>query len=671
MESGLLNLDLGSVDDEEINTIFRAAHSIKGGSGTFGFMEVSDFTHVMETLLDEMRAGQREVSQKGLDVLLAAVDCLREMLSAIQNQQEIDQDQVLVYKRRLDEELNAAADATNAQTEGPAADPLTASSLETTQESGWHIAFSPHVHMLKLGNEPLRIFRELEEMGTLTVVADDQGLPGLRELDAEECHLSWDLKVVGQIAKDDIHEIFDWVEDDCDMAVQSLADREASRERVEPAETQAKVDSPEPPEADSGVKKAADKKVEKNKAKPSATQGTSSSIRVDTSKIDTLINMVGELVITQSMLSLMGEQFELEKLEQLRTGLAQLEQHTRELQESVMNIRMLPISFVFSRFPRLVHDLSSKLGKQIELILSGEQTEVDKSVVELISDPLVHLIRNSIDHGIEMPQQRTETGKPEKGTINLKAFHRGGSIFIEVSDDGKGLDPEILKAKALERGLITADDNLSDRQAYELIMAPGFSTAESVTDVSGRGVGMDVVRKNIQALGGNIEIRSELGKGSTISISLPLTLAILDGQTISVGDETYIVPLVSIIESLNVVPKMINCVLGKGETFELRGEYLPIIRMHEIFAIEEPIATELTDGILVVVESQGVRCGLFVDDLLGQQQVVVKSLEEHYRAIEGVSGATILGDGSVALILDIPGLLRLSVDAELDSVAVA
>ncbi len=671
MESGLLNLDLGSVDDEEINTIFRAAHSIKGGSGTFGFMEVSDFTHVMETLLDEMRAGQREVSQKGLDVLLAAVDCLREMLSAIQNQQEIDQDQVLVYKRRLDEELNAAADATNTSDEGPTADPLNASSLETNQDSGWHIAFSPHVHMLKLGNEPLRMFRELEEVGELTVVADDQGLPGLRELDAEECHLSWDLKVVGQIAKDDIHEIFDWVEDDCDMAIQSLADRDASRDGIEPAEIQANVDSPMPPEVDSGVTKAADKKVEKNKAKPSATKGTSSSIRVDTSKIDTLINMVGELVITQSMLSLMGEQFELEKLEQLKTGLAQLEQHTRELQESVMNIRMLPISFVFSRFPRLVHDLSSKLGKQIELKLSGEQTEVDKSVVELISDPLVHLIRNSIDHGIEMPQQRTETGKSEKGTINLEAFHRGGSIFIEVSDDGKGLDPEILKAKALERGLITEDDNLSDRQAYELIMAPGFSTAEAVTDVSGRGVGMDVVRKNIQALGGNIEIRSELGKGSTISISLPLTLAILDGQTISVGDETYIVPLVSIIESLNVVPKMINCVLGKGETFELRGEYLPIIRMHEIFGIEKPIATELTDGILVVVEAQGVRCGLFVDDLLGQQQVVVKSLEEHYRAIEGVSGATILGDGSVALILDIPGLLRLSVDAELDSVAVA
>ncbi len=672
MESGLLNMDVGSADAEEINTIFRAAHSIKGGSGTFGFMEVSDFTHVMETLLDEMRDGSRQVSQKGVDVLLKSVDCLREMLIAIQNEQEIDKERVLTYKHELDEELIGEVGTEVVQH----ADPVIPADNKQDQNPGWHIVFSPHRHMLKLGNEPLRMFRELDELGELVVLADDQGLPGLDELDPEECHLSWDLKIKGEIAEDEIQEIFDWVEDDCDMAIQSLADRETSRAAVDEVETQSNVGISAPPEVGDGTSEVAEKEIPANKvvekkSKTTATKGSSSSIRVDTSKIDTLINMVGELVITQSMLSLMGEQFELEKLDQLKMGLAQLEQHTRELQESVMNIRMLPISFVFSRFPRLVHDLSSKLGKQIELKLSGEQTEVDKSVVELISDPLVHLIRNSIDHGIEMPQQRVESGKPENGTIHLKAFHRGGSIFIEVSDDGKGLDAEKIKAIALERGLITENEKLSDLQAYELIMAPGFSTAESVTDVSGRGVGMDVVRKNIQALGGNIEIRSELGKGSTISISLPLTLAILDGQTISVGDETYIVPLVSIIESLNVVPEKINCVLGKGETFQLRGEYLPVIRMHQIFAIEKPITTELTEGILVVVEAQGVRCGLFVDDLLGQQQVVVKSLEEHYRAIEGISGATILGNGSVALILDIPGLLRLSVGAEMDSAAVA
>jgi two-component system chemotaxis sensor kinase CheA len=381
---------------------------------------------------------------------------------------------------------------------------------------------------------------------------------------------------------------------------------------------------------------------------------------VDTSKIDTLINMVGELVITQSMLSLIGEHFELSKLDHLKNGLSQLERHTRELQESVMNIRMLPISFVFSRFPRLAHDISSKLGKKIELKLVGEHTEVDKTVVELLSDPLVHLVRNSLDHGIEMPDVRLAAGKPETGTVTLEAYHRGGNIVIEVSDDGKGLDKSKLRAKAIEKGLIEPDAILTDKQTYELIFMPGFSTAEKLTDISGRGVGMDVVRRNIQSLGGNIEIISTLGKGSTIAIHLPLTLAILDGQSVAVGDETYIVPLGAIIESLNIKEERVNRVVGKGETFLLRGQYLPIIRMHDIFNVSTAKHTKLTEGLLVVVEGQGVRCGLFVDDLLGQQQVVIKSLEANYRRVEGVSGATILGDGSVALILDIPGLVRLA-----------
>jgi len=321
---------------------------------------------------------------------------------------------------------------------------------------------------------------------------------------------------------------------------------------------------------------------------------------------------------------------------------------------------MLPISFVFSRFPRLVHDISSKLNKKIELKLVGENTEVDKAVVELINDPLVHLIRNSLDHGIEMPDARVAAGKPETGTIELKAYHRGGHIVIEITDDGHGLNRSKLVAKAVEKGLIDANANLSDKQAYELIFMPGFSTAEKLTDISGRGVGMDVVRKNIQALGGNIEIISELGKGTTFAIHLPLTLAILDGQSIAVGDETYIVPLVSIVESINITEKMLNRVAGKGETFRLRNEYIPIIRMNEIFSVKSGKASKMAEGTIVVVEAQGVRCGLFVDELRGQQQVVIKSLEANYRRVEGISGATILGDGSVALILDIPGLVRLS-----------
>jgi two-component system chemotaxis sensor kinase CheA len=658
MESGLLNLDMGDVNVEEINTIFRAAHSIKGGSGTFGFTAVSDFTHVMETLLDEMRDGRRKVTQPVVNVLLEAVDCLRAMLQAIQNGGEVDQTKVATHKLALNAELNNSS-STNSPSPKDADKnhPTHPSSTQTSsiqQISGWSIAFSPHLQLLKTGNDPVRMFRELSTLGDLQVTVDLQGVPDIFELDPEQCHLSWKLDVNGTIAVTDIDEIFAWVEDDCDLSKQPIY---AAPDAVAKQPKSAPIAEVLTPEINAPLK-AVEASVEGKDSKSASK--ASSSIRVDTGKIDTLINMVGELVITQSMLSLIGEHFELKKLDQLKNGLSQLERHTRELQESVMNIRMLPISFVFSRFPRLAHDLSSKLGKKVELKLVGENTEVDKTVVELLSDPLVHLVRNSLDHGIEMPDVRLAAGKPETGTITLEAYHRGGNIVIEVKDDGKGLDKDKLRAKAIEKGLIQADAILTDKQTLELIFMPGFSTAEQVTDVSGRGVGMDVVRRNIQTLGGNIELISELGKGSTICIHLPLTLAILDGQSIAVGNETYIVPLGSIIESLNIQKDRVNRVAGKGETFLLRGKYIPIIRLHEIFNITSAKATKLTEGLLVVIEGQGVHCGLFVDDLLGQQQVVIKSLEANYRRVEGVSGATILGDGSVALILDIPGLVRLA-----------
>jgi len=671
MESGLLNMDIGDVDAEDINTIFRAAHSIKGGSGTFGFTAVSDFTHVMETLLDEMRDGRRKVTQPAVDVLLGSVDCLRDMLQSIRDGGEIDQAVVSAHKLALDNELRNSAPAADAVS---VAEPLPSASRTatvvdgtTSQISGWKIAFSPHLHLLKTGNEPVRMFRELAALGELTTTVDLQGVPSLYDLDPEECHLSWKLQVTGNIPAREIDEIFDWVEDDCDLAKQPIYQTETPSAALQSQDMASAnvvfagatpVNQPTENIAE-GESQPQDAKASKKEEVKAAGKG-SSSIRVDTGKIDTLINMVGELVITQSMLSLLGEHFEMNKLDQLKNGLSQLERHTRELQESVMNIRMLPISFVFSRFPRLAHDISAKLGKKIELKLVGENTEVDKTVVELLSDPLVHLVRNSLDHGIEMPEVRVAAGKPETGTVTLEAYHRGGNIVIEVSDDGKGLDKDKLRAKAIEKGLIDSDSVLSEKQTYELIFMPGFSTAEKLTDISGRGVGMDVVRRNIQALGGDIEILSELGKGSTIAIHLPLTLAILDGQSIAVGDETYILPLGSIIESLHIKEDRINRVAGKGETFLLRGQYLPIVRIHEIFKVPGAKTTKLTEGLIVVVEGQGVRCGLFVDDLLGQQQVVIKSLEANYRRIEGVSGATILGDGSVALILDIPGLVRLS-----------
>jgi len=679
MESGLLTLDMGDIDSEIINTIFRGAHSIKGGSGTFGFTVVAEYTHIMETLLDEMRDGRRKVTQPAVDVLLGSVDCLREMLTAIQNEQNVNNASVAKHKAALEVVLNGGSVAEESLfpvEQEFASEELSANDVPDideeesieSEEQGWKIAFCPYLDLLKTGNDPVRLFRELNELGELTTTVNVQDVPGFYELDPEECNISWDLKVVGDISGDEIKEIFNWVEGDCEMEIQPLAKAVKLPpvvKQIDPEPAAVIIpNNPAPKSVEVKPKPATEtKKPDSQDADNEAAKTTAkaSSIRVDTDKIDTLINMVGEVVITQSMLGLVGENFSMDKVGQLKRGLAQLERHTRDLQQSVMNIRMLPISFVFSRFPRLVHDISSKLDKKIVLKLVGENTEVDKAVVELINDPLVHLIRNSLDHGIEMPADRVAAGKPETGTIELKAYHRGGHIVIEIIDDGRGLDKDKLLAKAIEKGLIEENNLLTEKQIFELIFMPGFSTAEQLTDISGRGVGMDVVRRNIQSLGGNIEIISELGKGTTIAIHLPLTLAILDGQSVAVGDETYIVPLVSIIESINITERMLNKVAGKGETFRLRNEYLPVIRMRSIFNVHSGNPTKSKEGVLVVVEGQGELCCLLVDELLGQQQVVIKSLEANYRRVEGVSGATILGDGSVALILDVPGLVRFSI----------
>ncbi len=663
MESGLLEMDPGSADPEQINSIFRAAHSIKGGSGTFGFTNIADFTHVMETLLDEMRDGRRQVTTEAVNVLLASVDVLREMLTATSEDAEVDPERVKAQKAELDRLLAGESAAAEPVGPDPAED---ASAASVSEPTGWHIVFHPHSHMMRTGNDPLRLIRELASLGELAVEVDTQSLLPLSEFEPEDSYLSWDLQLKGDVSKEQINDIFDWVEDDCDLVIDPIQPASAPSPATPPPpadpEPKAEIAAVPPPvERRTGTdRRTSDRR---GAAKKPASGGGASSIRVDISKIDVLINMVGELVITQSMLSMLGEEFDISQLDRLREGLAQLERHTREMQESVMQIRMLPISFTFSRFPRLVHDLSTKMGKKIELKMTGETTEVDKTVIEKIGDPLVHLVRNSLDHGIEMPEDRIAAGKPEQGTVELNAYHRGGNIIIEIKDDGKGLDRDRLLDKAIERGLVPPDAMLSDQQVYELIFTAGFSTAETVSDVSGRGVGMDVVRRNINELGGSIEIHSEKGVGSSFIIRLPLTLAILDGQTVLVGSETYIVPLVSIIESIQVKENMVNMLAGKGETFKLRDEYLPIVRLHEVLGINDAKAKELNEGLLVVVEGEGRRCGLFVDDLLGQQQVVIKSLEANYRKISGLSGATILGDGSVALILDIPGLIRMAGNA--------
>jgi two-component system chemotaxis sensor kinase CheA len=646
MEAALLELKVGVPNAELINTIFRVAHSIKGGSATFAFTEIASFTHSVETLLDELRGNRLSVSQPMLDVLLKSVDATREMLRAVQAKRPIEAQRVADVQFDLEMILAQRAAAPVA---APSAAPVAASAPAPAAMRRWQISFRPYPNLFERGNDPLRILRELAALGELEVIADTASLPDFAELAPSSCYLSWQFLLSSAAPEAAIREIFDWTEGDCDLLIEPLdAPAPAPVEievaaLAEPAPVAPLAAMP----AASGAEAAA----------AGALGGETGSIRVSVEKIDELMNTVGELVITQSMLSQMGRKIEGPEAESLRVGLGQLERNMRELQESVMRVRMLPISFVFSRFPRMVRDLAQRLGKHVELTLTGEGTELDKTVLEKIGDPLVHLVRNSIDHGIEKPDVRIAAGKPAAGSLRLNAYHRGGNIAVEVSDDGGGLDADRVLAKARSRGLVGPDEVLADAQIYELIFLPGFSTAEQTTDVSGRGVGLDVVLRNVKELGGKIDVTSERGRGARFVITLPLTLAIVDGQSIAVGRENYIVPLVSIIESLQIRQGSLNRIAGRGEVFAFRGEYVPVIRLHELFGVESR-AQEVEEGLIVIVEGDGRRVGLFVDDLLGQQQVVIKSLETNYGQVDGVSGATILGDGSVALILDLPGIIR-------------
>ncbi|HEY7639222.1 MAG TPA: chemotaxis protein CheA [Steroidobacteraceae bacterium] len=641
MEAALLKLNVGAPDAETVNTIFRVAHSIKGGSATFGFAEVASFTHTCETMLDELRANRMEVTRHITDLLLKSVDVMREMLRAVQHKTPIDAQRVADVQFDLElaiAQKNVPAVAAVLQAAMPAPRQPSKSAHR------WCISFRPYPQLFVHGNDPLRMLRELADLGDVEVVVAAQNLPALRELDPESCYLSWELKVGTDATREVIDQVFDWAEGDCELKIHD-ENAGALSARPAPAEVETKASEPARPASIEAVEV------------PKQGLGDGSSIRVSTEKIDELMNTVGELVITQSMLTQLGAKLAGGVAEQLRAGLTQLERNVRELQESVMRVRMLPISFVFSRFPRMVRDLSQRLGKQVELKVTGDQTELDKTVLEKIGDPLVHLVRNSVDHGIEMPQARVAAGKPSSGVISLEAYHKGGNIVVEVCDDGGGLQRDRILAKARERGLVGADEELSYEQICDLIFMAGFSTADQATDISGRGVGMDVVRRNIKELGGSIEVRSTAGRGSRFIITLPLTLAIVDGQSVSVGSETYIVPLITIIESLQLKASGVNRIAGHQEVFWFRDGYVPVVRLHEVFGVR-PRTTELHEGLIMVVEGDGRRVGLFVDDLLGQQQVVIKSLETNFRRVDGVSGATILGDGAVALILDVPGLIR-------------
>jgi two-component system chemotaxis sensor kinase CheA len=645
METALLGLDLATLDTEAINLIFRAAHSIKGGAATFGFASVADYTHGVETLLDRMRAGKHVVTQSDVDLLLRVVDVLRGLLGSARDGTPFDGAELVATQteisRLLSGQTAAAAAVVAAVVEAPKPETL-----------GWRIRFAPKPDLFRSGNDPMRIIRGLESLGELEVETDFSQLPSFADGDAESCYLAWNLTLKGDASRAEVADPFSWVEDEALIEISPLTAPAADKPALALVRS-----NPEVPAAPVAPTAAAPAQVAQ--ARPGNAAGEGSSIRVGTEKIDALINLVGELVITQAMLTQQASTLDPVQFEKLLNGLSQLDRNTRMLQEAVMATRMLPMEAVFSRFPRVVRDLAAKLGKQVRLVTVGEQTELDKSVIEKITDPLNHLVRNSLDHGLELPDARTSSGKDATGTIRLSASHAGGHIVIEVADDGRGLDRARILAKAQANGLITPAqaDAMPDAEVWQLIFSPGFSTAEKVTDVSGRGVGMDVVKKNIQALGGQVELFSEAGRGSRTLIRLPLTLAILDGMTVAVGGETFVLPLNAVVESLQPLPEQVKTVAGEGQVVRVRNEYVPMVALWRLFGLNSEVR-EAHKGILVLLESEGRKVALLVDELVGQQQVVIKNLEANYKRVPCISGATIMGDGHVALILDVGELVR-------------
>jgi len=692
MEQLLLELDLTQADDEELNAVFRCAHSIKGGAATFGFADVAELTHQMETLLDKLRRHELAPNAAMVDVLLASGDALKAMLARHQGAggDAIETSELLFNIRAL-----VAGEAPPVPIAAPVAAPAPAAAAPVVT-----VAVSSGQRTVELQVGPLSqpsqadnlldLFKEITDLGTIEALPDAPELAGVRRfkvntatpeselLDLFTFHVAREqVKFVSLEApmaaptpavaappvKDEGFGFFEPLPGEAAPAAAAPAAPAGKDtgygffDNAPGAPNAAPVASPVVPDASAAGKPQAPKVAPKAE-KPQAAALESSTIRVSVEKVDQLINLVGELVITQAMLAQNSRSLDPVVYQQLVTGLTDLDRNTRDLQEAVMSIRMIPMSTVFSRFPRMLRDLANKLGKKVELVTQGEATELDKGLVEKITDPLTHLVRNSCDHGVEMPTDRLAKGKPEVGTITLSASHQGGSIVIEVRDDGRGLSREKLLKKAREKG-IDAPDSLTDPEVWNLIFAPGFSTAEEVTDVSGRGVGMDVVKKNITSLGGTVEIDSAEGYGMRVAVRLPLTLAIMDGMSVGVGEEVYILPLSSVVESFQVSEEMIKTIGGSGRVVEVREEYMPVIELEKVFNVPR-FDWEHNSGIMVVVEAESGRVALLVDELLGQQQVVVKNLESNYRKVNDVSGATIMGDGRVALILDVGSLVRRS-----------
>jgi two-component system chemotaxis sensor kinase CheA len=670
LENLLVTIDVAAPSAEQLNAIFRAAHSIKGGSGTFGFHEMAEVTHELESLLDRVRKGDLDLRSDMVDVLLSAGDLLRAQLAHYRGEGDAPEVAVDAMCGRIRACMKASTAAATPAVGNASAGAAGKRQLEL------RFAVPQDAHSSLEG-----LLVELSALGS--VRTGDGG--------ANDPFRVWVL--LTDASEADIRERFAFVVDPASVTIAPVA---AATAPAAPVAANAKADAPETgfgffddapgspahgPDPGYGffAPLPAVPQPESAETKPSArkdgnganagvapakaaserpTAAVESSIRVGVDKVDEMINLVGELVITQAMLTQTAAGIDPVAHERLLSGLAQLERNTRDLQEAVMSVRMMPIAVVFNRFPRVVRDVAGKLNKQVELKTEGEGTELDKGLIEKIADPLTHLIRNSLDHGIEPPDKRVALGKPEKGTISLKAFHRGGSIVIEVGDDGAGLNRDKILAKAKSRGM-PVSDSMSDQEVWQLIFEAGLSTAEVVTDVSGRGVGMDVVRRNIRELGGRVEIESALGVGTRISVRLPLTLAILDGMSVGVSGETFILPLNHVIESLQVSEQEVRSISGAGRVISVRGEYVPVVALQQVFGLAPPTRSS-NGGVMVILESDGATTALLVDELLGQHQVVIKSLESNYRKVAGVSGATIMGDGRVAMILDVPALVKLS-----------
>lgn len=673
MEQLLLAMDMSAPSDEDLNAIFRAAHSIKGGGAMFGFTDLTHLTHELESLLDKVRKHETVLTAEMLDVLLEAGDMTRLLLARYSGESTIEAPPMEALCQKIKgfvDQQNMAVTVESA-TVMPTATKV-GGKVITTIANVRHPCYRVSFPFPEISSPQLSLKSIYDELRTIGIVTElPATIPGRTSVLVET-----------DVGEDEIFGTLAFIlpPERIDVVVETEPPSNAGQAGVvlgdgffsELMQAIIPSDVPEVVNPDTPRRRATDHleaatgagRREGDKAATGAS-GEQLSIRVNIEKVDQLINQMGELVITQAMLAQSASQLDPLLYQSLFKCMADLERNTRDLQESVMSVRMTPVSAVFNRCPRLVRDLAGKLGKRIQVVMEGETTELDKGLIEKISDPLTHLVRNSVDHGIELPEKRASAGKPELGTLTLRAAHQGGNIVIEVCDDGAGLSREKILAKAHERGLAISD-TMSDSDVWQLIFEAGFSTADVVTDVSGRGVGMDVVKRNINALGGRVEIDSTLGIGTRMSICLPLTLAILDGLSVAVGEQTFIVPLNSIVESLQPKAEDVKSIGRQGMVVQVRGEYVPVVMLHEILNILTE-AVVIENGIMVILESDGIKKALFVDRLLGQHQVVIKSLETNYRKVDGISGATIMGDGKVALIIDVGAVVRAVVEEKLDA----